>query len=258
MPTPNLGPRVNAPDGGSSRPDGREPVAFGTATEVAAILLVLAYSAVINELIPRALYALTNLTAAAAAIAIARTRGVSSDDMGMRRDRLGRGLGIGLVAAIAIGAVILVLAAIPGLRHVFANPREAGGSGGHFAFEVLVRVPIGTALPEELIFRGALLGLFMQRHSRFVATAVTSVAFGLWHVLPTLHQISGGGTAWPQGGAALAAGDVLGAVLATTAAGFAFAWLRFRSGSVIAPVLAHASFDSVGIVAARLALNHPA
>ncbi len=252
------GPRVSAADGDAARSDARGSVAFGPATEAAAILLVLAYSALINELVPHGLYAVTNLAAAVVAIAVARTRGVSSDEMGLRRDRLGHGLRIGLVAAIAIGAVILALAAIPGLRHVFANQDEAGGSGGHFAFAVLIRVPIGTALPEELIFRGALLGLFLQRHSRLVATAITSVVFGLWHVLPTLHQASGGGTGWPHGGAALVTGDVITAVLATTAAGFAFAWLRFRSRSVLAPVLAHASFDSFGLVAARFATANPA
>jgi len=212
---------------------------------------------VITELIPHGLYAVTNLVAAAAAIVAARSLGVSVDDMGLRRDRLGRGLRFGLAAAVAIGAVILALAAIPGLRHVFANAKEAGGSGAHLAFDVLVRVPIGTALPEELIFRGALLGLFVQRHSRLAATAITSFVFGLWHVLPTLHQISGGGTGWPHGGAALAAGDVLTAVVATTAAGFVFAWLRFRSESVLAPILAHASFDSFGLVAARFATANP-
>jgi membrane protease YdiL (CAAX protease family) len=231
---------------------------FGPATEAVAILVVLAYSGVINELVPRGLYVVTNLAAAAFAIVLARTRGVSQEDMGLRRDRLGRGLRFGLIAAIAIGAVILALAAVPGLRHLFANSDDAGGSGGHFAFEVLVRVPIGTALPEELIFRGALLGLFLQRHSRLVATAITAVVFGLWHVLPTLHQASGGGTSWPHGGAALLTGDVLSAVVATTAAGFVFAWLRFRSDSVLAPVLAHASFDSFGLVAARFAAAHPA
>jgi membrane protease YdiL (CAAX protease family) len=164
---------------------------------------------------------------------------------------------VGFLAAVAIAAAITVLVAVPGLRHLFST--RGTPDAGDLAFQTVVRVPIGTALPEEVIFRGALLGLFLQRHSRASATAITSVLFGLWHIFPTIDRLAAGASGWPPHGdpwAGFAA--VVTAVAATTAAGFAFAWLRFRSDSVMAPVLAHASFDSCGLLAARFATTHPA
>jgi len=223
---------------------GRSAAPFGAGTEVAAAAIVLAYNAVINQVIPRAGYMVTNLAAAALAVAAGRSRGVSLEDMGLRRDRIGRGLRAGLIAAAVVAAGIAIVVAVPAGRHAFADQRAAGGATGHILFEALIRIPFGTALPEEIIFRGALLGLFLQRHSRRTATAITSVLFGVWHVLPTLDE--------PSYGAGRGASAVLVAVLATAGAGYVLAWLRFRADSVLAPILAHASLDSFALLAARL------
>ena len=233
------------------------PARFGLGTEVVAVALVLAYSVAITRVVPAGAYAVSNLAAAALAVAAARVRGVSLADMGLEPNKMGSGLRVGLVAAAAVAGSIALLVAVPGLRHLFAE-RDAA-SPGDAVFQVLVRIPLGTALPEELIFRGALLGLFMQRHTRTAATAITSVLFGLWHVFPTIDRLAAGASGWPPHGDPWAgAAEIGAAVAATTVAGFAFAWLRFRSGSVVAPVLAHASFDSCGLLAARFATAHPA
>jgi len=52
---------------------------------------------------------------------------------------------------------------------------------------------------------------------------------------------------------------VAGNVAVTGAAGAVFGWLRLRSGSVLAPLLAHAALNDSALVAARLAhrLSHP-
>ena len=54
----------------------------------------------------------------------------------------------------------------------------------------MVRIPLGTAVAEETIFRGAVLGLLTQRHPRARAVAVSSALFGCWHVLPTLDTLA--------------------------------------------------------------------
>jgi uncharacterized protein len=46
---------------------------------------------------------------------------------------------------------------------------------------------------------------------------------------------------------------VAGNVAVTSAAGAAFAWLRLRSGSVFAPLLAHAALNDSALVAGRVA-----
>jgi hypothetical protein len=62
---------------------------------------------------------------------------------------------------------------------------------------------------------------------------------------PCAQTILGGGVF------GMAAG-VLGAVLATAAAGFVFTWLRRRSGSLLAPIALHWSLNGMGALAAAL------
>jgi membrane protease YdiL (CAAX protease family) len=96
------------------------------------------------------------------------------------------------------------------------------------AFETLVRVPFETALAEELIFRGALLGIALDLRSPARAIAFSSLAFGLWHVPPTRQSFD------PSTGAI---------IIATTAAGVGFALLRLRAKSVAAPIVVHAALN---------------
>jgi membrane protease YdiL (CAAX protease family) len=49
---------------------------------------------------------------------------------------------------------------------------------------------------------------------------------------------------------------VLGAVLVTSVAGLAFCWLRLRSGSLVAPVLAHAATNGLALTVAWFTVHH--
>ena len=73
----------------------------------------------------------------------------------------------------------------PSTQPLFADYRVRQLSSGRARYEAAIRIPLGTALGEELIFRGALFGLLRRRHSTFTAVTVSSLLFGLWHVLPT-------------------------------------------------------------------------
>ena len=59
---------------------------------------------------------------------------------------------------------------------------------GEALFRGLVEIPIGTAVYEEVVFRGVILGLALRRLPPLPATLVTSALFGLWHVLPSLRD----------------------------------------------------------------------
>jgi len=50
------------------------------------------------------------------------------------------------------------------------------------------------------------------------------------------------------GGGSATALRVLGTVLLTALAGAVFCWLRIRSGSLLAPIMAHWAINSVGTV----------
>jgi uncharacterized protein len=49
---------------------------------------------------------------------------------------------------------------------------------------------------------------------------------------------------------------VLGAVAVTFAAGLAFCWLRLKSGSLIAPVMAHAATNGLALTVAWFTVHH--
>jgi membrane protease YdiL (CAAX protease family) len=120
-------------------------------------------------------------------------------------------------------------------------------------FHTLLRIPFGTALAEELLFRGALQGIFEVRHSRRVARALSGLLFGLWHVIPTVQQLATHPARGAVGSRATArAGVVAGVIAATMLAGYGFAWLRDRSGSLAAPVVAHAALNGFGLLAGWL------
>jgi membrane protease YdiL (CAAX protease family) len=137
-------------------------------------------------------------------------------------------------------AAIAAAATAPATRRFFRDARVLGVERP--AYEIGLRIPIGTALSEELIFRGALLGLFRMHHSTPVAIAMSSALFGIWHVLPTLED--------PDPGTELR--SVATAVAVTTAAGCLFAWMRVRTGSLAAPVLVHAAVNVTAFAAVRL------
>ena len=109
-----------------------------------------------------------------------------------------------------------------------------------------VTIPIGTVLVEELIFRGVLLGLLRRIAPTLVAVVVASLLFGLWHVYPAWRGDA-------ENEALVSAGKlstVLGTMVATTAIGLGFCWLRVASRSLVAPILAHCATNSVPFVVA--------
>ena len=205
--------------------------------ELAAAAAVASWNAAVNRVLPSPAYVPANLAAAGLALAGASRSGVPAADLGLDRGRAGQGLRAGLAASLPLVAVVAAGAATPATRRWFLDDRATTGGTGHALYHTLVRIPLGTALAEEAIFRGALLGLLLQRHPRARAVAVSSALFGCWHVLPTLDTLGL---------------NPVAAVAATAAAGVGLSWLRLRSDSLVAPVVAHAALNSSAFAAARL------
>jgi membrane protease YdiL (CAAX protease family) len=128
-----------------------------------------------------------------------------------------------------------------------------GLGAGATAFDVLVRIPIGTAFCEELIFRGAVLGVLLRHRTPVTAVAISSMMFGLWHVFPTLDTLHLNPVGDLVEGSTLRTVEaVIGAVAVTTAAGFGFSWLRLRANSVFAPIIAHGALNAAAFLGGRL------
>ena len=139
--------------------------------------------------------------------------------------------------------VIAVLVAVPGSRSYFDVGSVAADSTAQRVLQPLLFIPLGTVVFEEVIFRGVLLGVALRVWSRTPALVVTSLCFGLWHLPPALRDAS-------DKGAAAAVGVVAGTIAVTTVAGAAFGWLRLRSGSLLAPMMAHVATNSFAYAAA--------
>ena len=226
--------------------------------ELAAAAALLAWNAAINRVVPSPAYVPANLAAAGLSLAAARTRRVPAADLGLGRGRAGRGLRVGLAAGAPLAAGVALGAALPATRRWFLDERATTGGAGHALYHTLVRIPLGTAVAEETLFRGALLGILLQRHSRARASAVSAALFGLWHVLPTLDTLALNPLGSAVGGDPVrTTGAVMASVAATAAAGLGFSWLRFRGDSVLAPVVAHAALNCSAFAAARLVARPP-
>jgi membrane protease YdiL (CAAX protease family) len=221
--------------------------------ELAAAGALLAWNAAVNRMVPSPAYVPANLAAAGLSLAAARRAGVSAAELGLDRQRAARGLRVGLAAAGPVVAVVAIGAALPATRRFLVDDRRATtGGAGYALYHTLVRIPLGTAVAEEALFRGALLGLLTQRHPRARAVAVSSALFGCWHVLPTLDTLALNPLGATVGDRAGTGGAVLASVAVTALAGLGFSWLRFRGDSVVAPVVAHAALNSSAFAAARL------
>lgn len=170
--------------------------------------------------------------------------GLSAAELGLQRAGLRDGLRWG---AVAVGVLAVVLA-VAALLHVDAgaDDRRVNVAASSMLLQTLVVIPLGTVLLEELAFRGVLLGLLRRLFREWPAAAWASLAFGLWHVAPAISTASD--NALTRGWAKQAAGEALlvaGTVATTTIAGLVFAWLRLRSRSLLAPVLAHWAVNSL-------------
>jgi membrane protease YdiL (CAAX protease family) len=193
-----------------------------------------------------ALQFLVAISVITAALLVARGAGLSSADLGLARRDVPSGLRWGATLGAAAGLAIYLTAVIPGLSSLFEDDRYTDVAGSELAFDVFVRIPIGTALFEELLFRGVLLGVLLRQIRPTVAVAVSAALFGLWHVA-SASTFAGSNAGVPDGGSWLV---VPVTVLVTGVAGAFLAWLRIRSRSVIAPWFVHAAVNSSALVAA--------
>jgi membrane protease YdiL (CAAX protease family) len=150
--------------------------------------------------------------------------------LGLRPPELQRGLRFGVGAAAVVSAGVAMTTQLPRARSAMAERELPEPVPGW----LLVRIPVGTVWSEEVAFRGALGTLAADAFGQRWGRLLQATAFGLSHVAD-----------------ARSAGEpVVGTVLVTGAAGWAFAWLHSRTHSLVAPMLAHLASNEAGAVAA--------
>jgi membrane protease YdiL (CAAX protease family) len=190
---------------------------------------------------------------AACLLVIARVQGLTAADLGLARSTWPAGLRWGTAAATLVGAAYALAYLITPVRQ--ALPESDGEIGRAALWAVLVVIPLGTVLPEELAFRGLVLALLGRRYGVLSGTLLSSGLFGLWHIGASL----GGGPANAAivgvvgGDAAGTVTRVIATVVFTTLGGVVLCWLRLRSNSLLAPVLAHWTVNALGVIVTLVA-----
>jgi membrane protease YdiL (CAAX protease family) len=207
-----------------------------------------------NSVLPSAWYVPWNLLVAVC-VAILGVQCVSLAEAGFAEWRRGAAFGVVLMTATAV--VMLVAVAMPAFHDLYRDRRVDEGLGS-MLYQVAIRIPLGTAVLEEVAFRAVLPALLAVRFGVMRGCVAASVLFGLWHVLPSLSlnkvnpvatDVFGTGT----GGQIVA---VVFAVIGTMVAGLWLCWIRYRARSILATVLAHIGSNSIGYTIAWF-VNRP-
>jgi membrane protease YdiL (CAAX protease family) len=225
----------------------RSDVAFA----VAAGVVLAGYNNFVG-LLPwhRRWYAVVNGFAASALLGAALASGLRAGELGLGRDRAGGGLRCGTALAVPVVAAYGVAVVTPFARPLLDDQRVAGLDRGQLAYQVLVRIPVGTVAWEEIAFRGVLQAGLRRVLSEPWAGAVGASVFGVWHIRPTAGALAVNGLAVGRGARILA---VTGVVTGMAGVGVVLSLLRERSGSLVAPVLLHLAADCTGPLASALA-----
>jgi membrane protease YdiL (CAAX protease family) len=160
------------------------------------------------------------------------------------------GAGLGILLAAPLGALLTTERGRSRLR----DRRMESISGGALAYRALVRVPLGTAVTEEVVFRGVLFALW-RGLGTVPAASLSSIVFGLWHIGPAHNMLEINRRGGPN---TVPAGAVVLSVVLTAAGGGALMWLRLATGSLVVTILVHAIVNSLATIASARAWREAA
>ncbi len=199
------------------------------------VVLLATYNVVRSTMLPDGVHLLANMAMAGVIVAIGRAAGLGCEELRLIRDRALPGLRLGAIALVVVAAVVTLAALV-------ADPVDLAGSmvelsAGDMWWRVLVAIPLGTVLFEELAFRGVLAALLVRLLGARRALWCAAALFGLWHIAPALSDDRGAG--WSA---------VVGTVIGTAVAGAVFEWLARRSRSLLAPMVAHWATNGLSLL----------
>lgn len=169
-------------------------------------------------------------------------------DIGVTRRNLGLSIlhGLGLTAVIVL-PFLLLLWLLPGAGIDPRTPRLETIARNLPWGRMLIRIPIGTAFFEEMLFRGIFYGYLLKKIPKIRTIWITSIFFGFWHIVPAYRVAS-------QDIQITAPLLFLGAwillVFGSIIGGALFAWVRHRTNNILGCVLAHALINDLSLLAA--------
>jgi membrane protease YdiL (CAAX protease family) len=211
-------------------------------------ILLLVLVMLLNNLIAPGAYLLWGVLGIVGLVLLARADGLRPAQWGLGPVTR-RAATAALVFAALTATVMLIGTQLPGISDAYLDERVAGLSAGQVAYAALLRAPVGTALLEEVAFRGVLLAMLAQRIGLGRAVVGSSALFGAWHIVPALGLAADNAAL----GSALGSQPGWAAVAAVVAAGLAGAFLcllRIRYDHLIVPFALHATATSLGYLLA--------
>jgi membrane protease YdiL (CAAX protease family) len=193
---------------------------------VTAVVLA-TYDVLRSTVIPDSVHFATNTAMIGVVAALAVGARATRHELGLERQLVRAGLRLGgLVLAVVVAAVFAATALSDDPLGLGVGRTDL--SRGAVLFQVFVEIPIATVVFEELAFRGLVAALLERLCAPRAALAWSALLFGLWHL----------GPAWP-GADAVGIGRAIGIVAATAIAGVVLHLVKRRSGSLVAPMIAH-------------------
>jgi membrane protease YdiL (CAAX protease family) len=149
--------------------------------------------------------------------------------------RAGVGFGLLLYPGIALGVGLVISGIVSALAgHQVSPPRQVPTDTSAFAVTVTAVYAILIApVHEELFFRGILFRSIRDRYGFGAGATFSGLAFGL------VHYIGGHSSFFSN--------LLLMVIMVFT--GFALAFLYERRGNIVASMLAHATFNAIGVIA---------
>jgi uncharacterized protein len=219
-----------------------------------ALVILGAHNLTQNTVLNERGYVTGNLVVSGLLVGVGRASGLGWEEMGLHPGDVRRGLRIGGRASAAVAAAALVALGHPRTRALLRDERATVATGGAIWRRALLRFPVGTALFEEVAFRGVLPALFRQTHHPVSAEALTGAVFAAWHLIPTGRALAGNPLRLelPRARPILV---IVGGSVAAGAATLPLGWARRAGGSLLAPWLIHSSFNSLSYLAAVVAVR---
>ena len=212
-----------------------------------AVLVVLLFVNLLNNKWAKRFYLLVCLVATAVLLAIARIDGITWTQLGLNKSSWQNGIIWSVIVIVAVTVFYAIAASLPFTRAGFADKRAAEGGYRRVFYHSVIRIPFGTALMEEVAFRGVLLAVVTLSWGVVAGVVVSSIVFGLWHVLPSLDfHDSHDATARIGDSKKAKASSVVATVLGTAAAGVGFCVLRLWTDSLFPPIALHAALNGIG------------
>jgi CAAX protease family protein len=184
-----------------------------------------------------------------ASVAAARALRLDAAALGLRRAGALRGTAIGALggALIAAAAVALMRGVVPAVvgAPVVYEPLS-GVAAGDLTPHILFFLPFGAVIPEEVAFRGTLLGGLLMTHGVRFAVIASATLFSVWHGTVAVFTVMN--TTMPV---VLIIPAIAGALGVLFVGGAILSRLRVATGTLMTSIAAHWAFNAVILVGLR-------